>query len=561
MKKLLILCLAFVFILASCGKGNQDKDKKPVVSDDSSSVQSDIENSNGNTDENFEDNNIQNGETDFNQGADENFYDGSFDNTQGTGGELKVDAVLKKPEAKEILPPENSADLLNPEIIKSAGANTQALALRKNIINAKDAKLSVSGTTYYVSQKGDDLNDGKSPQTPFATISGALSVVRAGDAVLLERGSVFRLVNTVTLENNVTYGAYGTGAKPEIWGSLENYAQPSLWEPFTIRNVWAISYFGSDVGIIVFNHGELAGNMEYYVRNLKKNGDYFFDDVQKMLYVYCDKGNPGSVFNDIEIGSAKVLFRLRNGAENVTIDNISFRYTGTFGIHGSMGCKNITIKNCAIGWVGGSLFNDGSNRYGNGIEFTAGCENLTVENCWIYQVYDAGFTFQITKPDTTLQERTYKNIKVKNNLIEYCSWAFEWWPSDSECVIEDISVEDNIMRFSGYGWAWDSRIPSHIRGSWSAKDYTIKNFIITKNIFDCSNGPVYAWTLYNPEQFANSLLGNTYYQKNPATTNKNVFKFDHESENTKFYVAGNQQELEAVVKGVDSKATAIKWLG
>ena len=89
--------------------------------------------------------------------------------------------------------------------------------------------------------------------------------------------------------------------------------------------------------------------MEYYVRNLKKNGDYFFDDTQKMLYVYCDKGNPGKVYDDIEIGSAKVLFRLRNGAENVTIDNLSFKYTGTFGIHGSMGCKNINIKNCVVG--------------------------------------------------------------------------------------------------------------------------------------------------------------------------------------------------------------------
>ena len=84
--------------------------------------------------------------------------------------------------------------------------------------------------------------------------------------------------------------------------------------------------------------------------------------------------------------------------------------------------------------------------------------------------------------------------------------------------------------------------------------------MISKNIFDCSNGPVYAWTLFNPEQFANSLLDNTYYQKMPTTTDKNVFKFDHQSQNTKLYVANNQQDLDAVVKSVDSKASFIKWL-
>lgn len=528
MKKLLILCLAFVFLLTSCGDNSQEKDKNSSISNNStqSGTDSNVEQSVG---------------------------------TQGSIGELRVETSTIKPDANEVLPDENTADLLNPDVIKAAGANKQANAMRRSVLDAKSS-VKVSGTTYYVSQKGDDTNDGKSPSTPFATLNSAFSNAKSGDAVLLERGSVFRLINTVTLEHGVLYGAYGTGAKPEVWGSLENYAQPSYWTPFDIRNVWSIDFIGSDVGIIVFNHGELAGNMEYYVRNLKKNGDYFFDDVQKKLYVYCDKGNPGSVYKDIEIGSSKVLFRLRNGAQNVTIDNISFKYTGTFGIHGSMGCKNIKITNCVIGWIGGSLFSDGSNRYGNGIEFTAGCENLTVENCWIYQIYDAGFTFQITMPEGSIEERTYKNIKVKNNLIEYCSWAFEWWPSDSACVIEDIKVEGNIMRFSGYGWAEDSRIPSHVRGSWSAKDFKIKNFVISKNIFDCSNGPVYAWTLYGDDQFANSLVGNMYYQKLPTTTDKNVFKFDYEQQDSKLYVAKNQKEFDKVVKGIDSKATVVSWL-
>ena len=68
MKKLLILCLAFVFILASCKGGNQDKDKNSGISSNSG-MQSDIENSNENTDE----------------------------NTQDSYGELLVDATIEKP--------------------------------------------------------------------------------------------------------------------------------------------------------------------------------------------------------------------------------------------------------------------------------------------------------------------------------------------------------------------------------------------------------------------------------------------------------------------------------
>jgi len=283
------------------------------------------------------------------------------------------------------------------------------------------------------------------------------------------------------------------------------------------------------------------------------------------LYLYCDEGNPGKVYNDIEIGSAMSLFRVRNSGENVTIDNISFKYTGTFAITGVGGCRDIKITNCAIGWIGGSLFLDKSNRYGNGIQFSAGCENLTVENCWIYQIYDAGVTFQITLPDGFAKEQTYKNIKIENNLIEYCSWAFEWWPSDDKCVIEDILVKDNIMRFTGYGWALDTRTPSHIRGPWSAKNFTAKNFVITENIFDCANGPIYAWVLYNNEQMGELMTGNAYYQKKPTskierygTTPDIVFEFDISGNGA--YRARNQQELEEMIDKIDSQATVIKWL-
>lgn len=546
MKKLLVLCVAFAFFLASCGNNVDDNSKQDNKKPTQSQPQRDDKNYSDFENEKFEDD-FKNEELEDDFGFDESY------------SELRVVTDVSKPNAAEIRPAENTADLLNPEVMAFAGANKEALALRRNVLDAKD-KISVTGTTYYVSPNGSDENDGKSPSRPLATLVNAFSKAKSGDAVLLERGSIFRLGNTVTIGNGVTCGAYGTGAKPEVWGSLENYAQPVRWSPFTIRNVWMIDCSLSDVGIIVFNHGELAGNMKYYVRNLEKNGDYFFDDVQKVLYLYCDKGNPGKAFNDIEIGCRMVLFRLRDGAKDVTINNIAFKYTGTFGIHGSYGCTNINITDCIVGWVGGSLFANSSNRYGNGIEFLAGCQNVNVDNCWIYQVYDAGFTFQTNPADGKENHRLYKNITLKNSLIEYCSWAFEWWPSDSNCKVEDISITGNILRFSGYGWAGDTRSPSHIRGPWSAKTFIPKNFAISNNIFDCSNGPVYAWALDNAEQYGDQLLGNTYYQKSPTSSRNITFEIIHNRDGSGALYAHNQSELEAIVKSIDPKAKLIKWL-
>ena len=529
--------MCFAFVLASCTSGGQKGESSNISNTgDVNSTVSDPDNS-------------------IPDDADQN-----SDNSSAVYGELKVDSTVSKPQVIEVRSDENTADMLNPEVMKKAGANKAALAMREKVLNSKDA-VRVGGTTYYVSSKGSDSNDGRTPAAPFEKLTTAFAAAQEGDAVLLERGSVFRLGSTITLTNGVTYGAYGTGEKPEVWGSLENYAQPVRWQPYNIRNVWAIDFMDSDVGIIVFNHGEAVGNMQYYVRNLKKNGDFFFDNMQKVLYVYCDKGNPGNAYKDIEIGSRKILFRLRDGAENVTIDNIAFKYTGTFGIRGASGCRGINITNCIIGWIGGSMMESANNRFGNGIEFAAGCQDITVENCWIYQIYDAGFTFQITLPEGEEKEQTFKNINLKNNLIEYCSWAFEWWPTDSVCKIENISVTGNIMRFSGYGFAWDTRGPSHIRGAWSAKDFTARNFVISDNIFDCANGPVYAWALYSSEQFGSPLSGNSYYQRMPNSSYKSVFIFDLLEADTGAWAAKNQKQFDSVIAEFDRKAAVVKWLG
>ena len=123
----------------------------------------------------------------------------------------------------------NAAQLLNP---MSGGADAEAEALRQAILNTED-QLVVTGTTYYVSPNGDDDNDGTSPEAAWRTLDGvALNrfLLQPGDAVLFERGYIYRRESAFVVRNGVSYGAYGEGEKPKILGSLKDYAEPSLWK-------------------------------------------------------------------------------------------------------------------------------------------------------------------------------------------------------------------------------------------------------------------------------------------------------------------------------------------
>ncbi len=84
---------------------------------------------------------------------------------------------------------------------------------------------SVSATDYYVSNDGNDANDGLSPLTPWNTIGKVNNNIEDGDNVYLDKGSVFpeKLVldNIDGTQNNwVTVDAYGIGENPKFTGRV-----------------------------------------------------------------------------------------------------------------------------------------------------------------------------------------------------------------------------------------------------------------------------------------------------------------------------------------------------
>lgn len=116
-------------------------------------------------------------------------------------------------------------------ILEEAVARRETIQTSKTQIVWDEALIpgkTYTGTAYYVSNQGDDGNDGLSPETAWATLDRVNQApLEYGDAVFFERGGVWRNT-TVETKEGVTYSAYGEGAKPRICASPGNGGDPDL---------------------------------------------------------------------------------------------------------------------------------------------------------------------------------------------------------------------------------------------------------------------------------------------------------------------------------------------
>lgn len=360
----------------------------------------------------------------------------------------------------------------------------QAQERRRLVLEAED-DVRVPGRCWYVSPGGKPDNEGNHPSVPWdslSTLAANREKIRAGDAVLLERGGVYR--GFITAIGGVYYGAYGDGEKPCICGSKKNYADAAWREAGD--GLWTLDEsFPADVGNIIFNHGEFVGYKKLHRHELCENYDFWCDSQDgNRPYLILDRC-PKDAFESIEIAFNLWLFRLENYSD-VVVDNLAFRYCGGHGIRGS-GCRNIIVRNCEFGFIGGSYltgFKDGTTRYGNAVEFMSGCQDILVENCWAYQIYDSAYTHQ------GLGDYCARNITFRDSLLECCGMgSIEYWLGEGS-LCQDITYTGNIMRFAGYGFGGlqrpDKHMTAHIQSNGNCCNESM-NFRIENNVFELSS--------------------------------------------------------------------------
>ena len=468
-----------------------------------------------------------------------------------------------------------SLELLDSISERADKLKKEILAYRHKI--PKDKKI------YYFSPNGDDSNDGLSPERALCSLERLNSLSpEPGSEVLFECGGIWR--GNFRAAKGVTYSSYGDGKKPRIYGSPHDGAKVGIWE-LVAPDVYRYSEkLSDDCGCIVMNRGAAHGlklvvnyegetpvdnvTHEPFVglENLTEDLMFWHDLGGAVInnpdggYIYlCSKsGNPAERFEEIEFLPRKNVISI--GGDNVTIDNLCIMYGGAHGI-GSGTTANLTVTNCVLGWIGGSLqyYRDGRPvRYGNGVEIYGGCENYYIDHCWVFEIYDAGITHQLSSGGDS--DCIMDGVLYSNNLIEYCTYSIEYFlgkpaREDATRYMSNIVMRGNILRYAGFGWGNqrpDKTTAAHFKG-WDHYNRVDGEFIIEDNIAECSRYMLLhcgtdddAW---NPKlngntfvQYAGGELGR--YGKYPTKLLPYIYQnvIRDEFKDNKFYIVVNSSQ-------------------
>ncbi len=268
-----------------------------------------------------------------------------------------------------------------------------------------------TGTAYYVSNDGDDNNDGLTPETAWQSVGKLLQelnqredcAMKPGDAIFLRRGDIFRLPWCLSVSlDNVTISAYGEGEKPILTASSENGSGEEKWELVyedgTGKKIWKFYRDMRDTSMVVLNNGEAITRrvIEFYTEDgyisctdsndwsmhmdtsnpetgvtllgkLLPLQDAMTEDLNLIsrpvrsdpdsnygesgvgpLYLRCDKGNPGQIYSSIEFAEMDITSIIWLGASDVVFDNLSFRCNGNSWIKAQFGLPWWDIENTLI---------------------------------------------------------------------------------------------------------------------------------------------------------------------------------------------------------------------
>ena len=412
----------------------------------------------------------------------------------------------------------------NPGASIKGYAENEAKTLRQEILNTPNTAsiYNITGTKYYISPNGDDKNSGLSEKDAFATIDALEMIdIQKGDAILFERGYVYRFGRTISVKSGITYGSYGTGNKPAIYGSPINGINCN-WTPTKKKNVWQTDFSYERACGLFLNYGEVAGILKNTgIGALEKNGDFYHDYTNGLFYMYCDIGNPAKIYKSIEITPSFSIFRL-SSVNDVIIDNLSIKY-GSYGVSAGK-INNVHVTNCEFGYIGGMVGADV--RRGNAIEIFPGpIDNIYFDHNWIYQTFDSAVTWQ----GNAGEDCQYKNISFSKNLLEYNNADFEFWESDG-AIIDGFVMNNNILRFTSMGWGTrpeDGGI-REIEGCFKGDVTNLKlvdSIDIKNNIIDCPAREIVSLRAKVEQRHLFKVSGNKVFVKASYRSTDDIVEF------------------------------------
>lgn len=347
-----------------------------------------------------------------------------------------------------------------------------------------------SATTYYVKNGGNDNADGLSDANAWASISKVNSITFSpGDAILFKKDDTWRNEEIkITASGNssmqITYGAYGTGKRPKILGSLEITSWTNLsgdiWESTVSipKNPRKIDY-GSEVffketdGTVIWGHYE---EYDASYSNLSDEYDWTWNNSKVSIYSPTD---PNSRYNGLEAPQAEKLIMLLD-KNYITIDSLAVKYCISAAIYdqySTIYLSGLRVTNCEVAYVGlrnGSkafglsvhqsnaryAYNDIHNCGRRGISMTIYetasivVENVIIENNYFHNgFHTTGIDIIKAGP------HTFRNITIRNNRFaddpnidlqaEDASHSNQIYINDGKYsgTIGDIEIYNNTFQY------------------------------------------------------------------------------------------------------------------
>lgn len=353
---------------------------------------------------------------------------------------------------------------------------------RKEGFNTAVTDLEITGKTYYISNSGNNNNDGLSPETAWATLDRAFEthwpltrdLLKSGDAVLLERGGTWYISpdevegltsDAYNIVEGVTLGAYGEGARPVIRGDIPEANDPAFWTLYRNENgakIWVSNNKLQDSNVIVFNGGEFYAEeiMPHWSTSLNNycnaKGEPFdiaaalennltfccmldLDSAESVdlqnstargtLYLRCDEGNPAEIFDEVAVPQAQTGLGLHTNASLVDLDIRYFTCIAAE-LSGYDGYTGQQVINCEVSWCGGLIseyqFSDERSEgvlrpYCAGGALQVSGSGNSVRDCYIHHCGPMTLIISIHVDDA--EKRTLENMTHSGNLIEYCGAA------------------------------------------------------------------------------------------------------------------------------------------
>ena len=228
---------------------------------------------------------------------------------------------------------------------------------------------STTGSTYYVDAKnGNNSNSGKTAALPFKTIAKAISIITAGDTVLIKGGLYREGIS-------ITGSPQGAPGKPITFGSfgdseviLDGSTAITGWTLHS-GTVWKAPINFRPQGLVlndvplrqVRQAGYTTAPSEGLAGVTSGSGKWYYDSANKLIYGDMGTANPNTadiVVPNSDGAQTHVYFY---DSSYFTLNGLTIRGSGSNGMWTYGGSSHITVQNCNFKFngKGGLTFNGG----------------------------------------------------------------------------------------------------------------------------------------------------------------------------------------------------------